>query len=115
MITKELGKIEKVYFGYGGYQDAQFGLTVVLSFGGGYGCSDFIDGGWSEDVQVDKYTKWTEKDRQIKRADMVKKINKLLSDAKVKTVDQLKNKPIEVTSEGLGTRIESWRILTEVL
>jgi len=114
MVTKELGKIEKVYFGYGGYQDVQFGLTVVLSFGGG-GCCDFIDGGWSEDIKADKYTKWTEKDRQIKRADMVKKINKLLSDAKVKTVDELKGKPIEVTSEGLGSRIESWRILTEVL
>jgi len=109
---KELGKIEKVYFGYGGYQDAQFGLTVELSFGG-CGSFDFISGGWGETVQVDQYTKWTEKDRQIQRAEMVKKVNKLLQDAKVKTIDELKGKPIEVINEGL--KLKSWRILTEVL
>jgi hypothetical protein len=111
-MTKELGKIEKVYFGYGGYQDMQFGLTFVLNFNG-KGCVDFIDGGWSEDVKVDKYTKWTEKDRQIQRADMVKKVNKLLKDAKVTSIDQLKGKPIEIINEGLT--LKSWRILTEVL
>jgi len=110
--NKELGKIEKAYFGYGGYQDMQFGLTVVLSFDG-KGCVDFIEGGWSEDIWVDQYTKWTEKDRQIQRAEMVKKINKLLKDAKVKTIDELKGKPIEVINEGL--KLKSWRILTEVL
>jgi hypothetical protein len=56
MITKELGKIEKVSFGYGGYQDAQFGLNVQLSFGG-CGTCVFIDGGWSEDVKVTSNTK----------------------------------------------------------
>lgn len=112
MEKKALGKIEKVSFGYGGYQDIQFGLTVTLSFQG-MGCIDFIEGGWSEDVKVDKYTKWTEKDRQIQRAEMVKKINKLLKDAKVSTIDQLQGKPIEVINEGL--KLKSWRILTEVL
>jgi len=111
-MTKELGKIEKVYFGYGGYQDAQFGVTFVLNFNG-KGCVDFIDGGWSEDVKVDEYTKWTEKDRQIQRAEMVKRVNKLLKEAKVKTIDELKGKPIEITNEGLT--LKSWRILTEVL
>jgi len=112
MITKELGKIEKVSFGYGGYQDAQFGLNVQLSFGG-CGTFVFINGGWSEDIKVDKYTKWTEKDRQTQRAEMVKKINKLLKDAKVYTIDQLKDKPVEVTSENM--MVKDWRILTEVI
>jgi len=112
MEEKALGKIEKVYFGYGGYQDMQFGLTVVLSFDG-CGSVDFISGGWGETVQVDQYTKWTEKDRQIQRAKMVKEIDKLLKDAKVKTIDELKGKPIEITNEGLT--LKSWRILTEVL
>jgi hypothetical protein len=112
MITKELGKIEKVSFGYGGYQDAQFGLNVQLSFGG-CGTCVFIDGGWSEDVKVTSNTKWTERDRQIQRAEMVKKINKLLQDAKACTIDQLKDKPVEVTSENM--RVKDWRILTEVI
>lgn len=112
MEEKALGKIEKVYFGYGGYQDMQFGLTVVLSFDG-KGCMDFIDGGWSENVKSDKYTKWTEEDRSNQRVEMIKKINKLLKDAKVKTIDELKGKPIEITNEGLT--LKSWRILTEVL
>jgi len=112
MTTKELGKIEKVSFGYGGYQDAQFGLNVQLSFGG-CGTYVFINGGWSEDIKVGKYTQWTERDRQIQRAEMVKKINKLLKDAKVYTIDQLKDKPVEVISENMA--VKDWRILTEVL
>lgn len=111
-MEKALGKIESVSFGYGGYQDMQFGLTVTLSFRG-MGCIDFIEGGWSEDVKVDKYTKWTETDRSNQRVEMVKKINKLLKDANVNSIDQLKGKPIEVTNEGL--KLKSWRILTEVL
>jgi len=111
-IEKELGKITNVYFGFGGYQDAQFGLTVELSFNG-KGCIDFIYGGWSEDVSISQYTKWTEQDRSDQRIQMIKKIDKLLHDAKVKTIDELKGKPIEVINEGL--KLKSWRILTEVL
>jgi hypothetical protein len=44
---------------------------------------------------------------------MVKKVNKLLKDAKVTSIDQLKGKPIEIINEGLT--LKSWRILTEVL
>lgn len=112
MTTKELGKIEKISFGYGGYQDAQFGLNVQLSFGG-CGTYVFIDGGWSEDVKVNSNTKWTEEDRSAQRVEMLKKINKFLKDAKVSTIDQLKDKPVEVTSENM--MVKDWRILTEVL
>lgn len=111
-IEKELGKITNAYFGFGGYQDAQFGLTVELSFDG-KGCVDFINGGWNESIWVDQYTKWTEEDRSNQRIAMIKKIDKLLYDAKVKTIDELKNTPIEVTNEDL--KLKSWRILTEVL
>jgi hypothetical protein len=112
MITKELGKIDDVSFGYGGYQDAAFGLNVKLNFGGLY-VNDFISGGWCEDIKVESNTKWTEEDRSLQRVEMVKKINKLLKDAKVYTIDQLKNKPVEVTSENM--MLKDWRILTEVL
>ena len=112
METKELGKITEVSFGYGGYQDGQFGLNVELTFGG---CSafQFINGGWSDDVKISSNTKWTEQDRSEQRVIMIKKINKLIKDAKVRTIDELKNKPVEVTTEGMT--VKDWRILTEVL
>lgn len=30
-MEKRIGKIQKIKFGFGGYQDAQFGVSVTLS------------------------------------------------------------------------------------
>jgi hypothetical protein len=40
-------------------------------------------------------------------------VSKLLKDAKVSSVDELKGKPVEVTFD--GNMLKEWRILTEVL
>lgn len=108
MMNKELGKITSVHFGFGGYQDAMFGISFGLG-GDSWGVSDF----WGEWAERPEYAKWTIEDQNKKFAEVTKKIHQLLLDAKVETIDKLKNKPIEVTFD--GTALKSWRILTEVL
>jgi len=111
MEEAKLGKIENILFGYGGYQNAMFGLSITLS-GKGWGVGDF-KGGWSLDITVGEYTKWTEEDRDKEFAKVCRFTNKLLQDAKKQTIDQLKNIPVEVTFD--GNSLKSWRILTEVI
>lgn len=109
---KEFGKITNVVFGYGGYQDAQFGLS--LSFEGkGWGCGTFIAGGWSLDITADEYAKWTEEDRIRTMGEMVLKVNVIMQKAKVHDVTKLLNKPVEVTFE--SNTLKDWRIFEEVL
>ena len=110
-IEKTLGKIESVNIGLGGYQDAMMGISFNLSHGGAWGVADFW-GTWGLEIDS-KGAKWTEADRDAKFAETMRKINRLLIDAKVDNVNQLKGKPIEVTCDGMS--MVSWRILTEVL
>lgn len=111
-MEKMLGKIESVYFGIGGYQDAQLGLHMSFS-GGAWGV------GWSESVwdpetiKHTEHTQWTEESRDKQLADLCRQISKYLKEAKVNSVDKLKGVPVEVTFE--GNTIKSWRILTEVI
>lgn len=117
MITKELGKIESVSFGHGGYQDVCFGLTLSFVFGkNGSSClSKFISGGWdAETMECDSRCKWTEEDRNKHLSDMCRQISKLLKDAKVSDITKLKGIPVEVELEG-GYMFKDFRILTEVL
>jgi len=109
---KELAKIRSVSFGQGGYQDAQFGLNLDFE-GKGIGCGAFVGGGWDYSIEVDEYTKWTEEDRAKQMAEMCKTISQILRDAKCSTVDQLKNKPVELSID--VNVLRSWRILEEVL
>lgn len=111
-MNKELGKIENVRFGFGGYQDAMFGLSLTFS-GAGWGICDFVSGGWQSSIEGGGNCKWTEHDRNITRAAMVERIDKILTDAKVDSVDELKGKPVEVTFDGMT--LKEWRILKEVL
>mgnify|MGYP000938494654 CR=1 FL=1 len=46
-------------------------------------------------------------------ADICRRISALLNTAKVNHIDALKDMPIEATFE--GRKLDSWRILTEVL
>jgi hypothetical protein len=110
-IKKELGKIKSVFVGHGGYQDVQLGITFIFE-GEGFGIGDFR-GFWDVSIESDKNTKWTEKDRDAAYAKTMRFISKVLTDAKVANVAELKNKPVEVTIEDM--RLKSWRILTEVL
>ena len=113
MNGRELGKISKVWFGVGGYQDCMFGLTLTLE-GKGWGVGDFISGGWDvERMPRSEYAKWTEADRDEQMVKMCRRISKLLSDAKVDDIAKLKGIPIEVVFE--CNALKEWRILTEVL
>lgn len=111
MIEKRLGRIRTVKFGYGGYQDVQFGITFDLG-GDGWGVGDF-KGAWSLDIKVDKYTKWTEQDRDKEFSKVMRYINTLLQQAKKLDVKDLVEVPVEVEFENMT--LKSWRILKEVL
>lgn len=110
---KELGKIQSVRFGHGGYQDAMIGLS--LTFGGeGWGVGAFINGGWdAATMKRSEHAKWTEAERTAQQAELVVKISELLKAAKVNDVSKLLNIPVECTFD--GNMLKDWRILTEVL
>lgn len=111
-MEKKLGKIENISFGYGGYQDCMLGLSVTLS-NGGWAVQDF-KGNWdAESIKVTEYTQWTETDRDRDYSNLVRFISKLLKEAKVNNIEQLKGKPVEVTFD--GNLLKEWRILTEVI
>lgn len=110
-MRKEIGKIQKVSFGFGGYQDAQIGLS--LTFGsdkGAWGVQTF-HGAWG--IDRSEHAKWQEDDRLMELGKTCMKLRDLLRDAKVEKVDQLKGIPVEVTFE--GNCLKDYRILTEVL
>lgn len=112
-IEKLLGKIVNIHFGLGGYQDVQLGLSITLK-GNDWGTDTFI-GIWdySHIPSPTEFYKWTEEDRTNRLVEVNRKISELLKQAKVSTIDQLKNVPIEAKFE-CGT-LKDWRILTEVL
>lgn len=111
-MEKKLGKIESVRFGLGGYQDACLGLTVTLG-AKGWAVGDF-KGSWdAESVKRSEYTKWTEEERSAGYDETMRFLSKLLKEAKVDSVDKLKDVPVEVTFE--GNLLKEWRILTEVI
>ena len=112
MNTKKLGKISSVRFGHGGYQDACLGVSLTFE-GKGWGVGTWI-GGWdAEKIKCDKYCKWTEEDRSNEYADTMRKISKLLKQAKVSEIHSLKGIPVEVEFD--STMMKDWRILEEVL
>ena len=111
-MEKKLGKIENVYFGMGGYQDSMIGLHVTIS--GNYWCVNDSKCAW--DAEIIKHTencKWTEHDRDLDYAKIIRFISSLLKEAKVDTVEKLKGIPIEATFE--GNTLKDWRVLTEVI
>lgn len=105
----KLGKIASVGFGFGGYQDCQFGLSVSLT-GEGWGVSDF-KGGWG--MEPSDHNEWDANDQRRFFADTMVELRDLLKAAKKDTVDQLKGVPVQVTFDGM--KLKGWNILTEVL
>ena len=111
-MEKRLGKIESVHFGLGGYQGAMLGIHVTLS-NGSWGVGD-SRGQWdAEQISCSEHSKWSESDRDVWYAEIMRYVSKLLKDAKVDSVDKLKGKPVEVTFN--GNSLKERRILTEVL
>jgi len=108
-MRNKLGKIRSVKFGFGGYQDAQFGVWFTL----GGDCWEVGDGSgvWQKDA--DENTKWTQEDKEKEMIKIMKYISDLLYQAKVSEVHELEGKPVEI--EWNGKCLKSWRLLTEVI
>jgi hypothetical protein len=108
MESKELGKISAVRFGFGGYQDVQFGVAFELG-GEGWGVNDF----WGMWATRSDNCKWTEQDRDAAWGEMLRRLVKLMLKAKITDVAKLRGVPVEVTFKDRA--LVSWRALTEVL
>jgi hypothetical protein len=111
-LRKELGKIASISFGHCGYQDAMIGIKYTLE-GKSWGTGSSM-GGWdAEMIECDKHCKWTEADRDADYAKVIRYVSKLLKQAKVDDISQLKGIPVEATFE--FNTLKEWRILEEVL
>lgn len=108
-LRRELGKISSVRFGWGGYQDAQLGLSLSFSMKGS-GVGTFV-GAWG--IERSEYAKWTEEDRLRQLGEAVMKLGSMLSKAHKTDVTQLVGIPVELTFE--GNTLHDWRLLEEVL
>lgn len=108
MTTKELGKITFAEFGT--VRDYPFLIGLQLGFH--MGGSGVMDGG-KYTVNISPECKWKDLNREATIAKSIEEVNRILEDAKVNYVSELKNKPVEVTME--GNTFKDFRILTEVL
>lgn len=111
-METRLGKISKVTFGLGGYQDACIGLHVTLE-GAGWGVGTSKDAWDANQIKWSEHCKWTETDRSKQYDEIVRYVSDLLHAAKVEDVESLRGKPVEATFDGMV--LSSWRILSEVL
>ena len=106
---KKLGRISDVRFGIGGYQNAMIGLT--LQFDLKDTSVGTFDGYWV--IERSEHAKWTEDERLLALGKVCMNLSELLSLIGGSSVDDLIDKPVEVTLD--GNRLTSWRLLTEVL
>jgi len=108
-METRFGKIQKVTYGMGGYQDAQFGLTLTLG-GEGWGVGTFR-GQWASPPSPS--AQWTEESRKTAFGDDAIWLIDIMTKAKVTDVSRLAGIPVEVTFD--GNMLKSWRVLEEVL
>jgi hypothetical protein len=99
-MEKVLGKIDRAEVGFGGYQEAMFGLTIGFS-SGSMVCGDFLGSFPKETPEPGRWDQFGDK------------IIELLRDAKVDSVSKLVGKPVEICFDGLS--LKTWRVLIEVL
>lgn len=111
MIEKKLGKISRARFGNGGYDDAMFGASFTFDMKG-TGVGDFW-GFWPLSMKRSEHAKWQDFDRERHFVDMLRRIEEVMSAAKVRNFYDLVGVPVEVSIE--GNQLSSWRVLTEVL
>lgn len=105
-LEVKLGKIKSVNFGHVHDRDFLIGLNVILE-GKGWGVSSGFQ------FNISDSCKWEKSEKEKAALELVEKINSLLKSAKVQTVEQLKDIPIEATFNGMV--LVEWRILEEVL
>ncbi len=108
MDGKILGKISSVTFGK---RDGRFGLWLTLS--GEYSVQTSYECWDLEEIIPNDNHKWTEEDRDKQLINIMRKISKLLKQAKVDNVNHLLNIPVEIEFE--KNMLREWRILEEVL
>jgi hypothetical protein len=108
-MSKSLGKIRSAEFGWGGYQEVQFGVTVYLDTPDGSVC-DFW-GPWG--TEVSRGAKWTHESRLKILGETAWRLRDILQAAGKHYVSQLAGVPVEVTWN--GQQLLSWRVLKEVL
>lgn len=109
-MEKKLGRISYIHYGACGYQECMLGLRVTIS-GEGWGVGADMPGGWT--TPVTDSTKWTHEDRIRELGENAWAIHQLLKDAKVESIDKLLGIPVECVFD--GNKLNSWRILKEVL
>lgn len=109
MTEVKLGKIKKCRVGWGGYQDAMFGVTFDLG-GDGWGVGDFW-GTWG--IDKSERAKWTEESRIEALGNVMMRLRNLTRDSKVNTTSDLEEIPIRVTFNNMV--LVSWEVLKEVL
>lgn len=108
MEEKRLGKITHAEFGQYPERPFLFGLQLCFETQ----CYSVCDGGHYT-VNISPMCKWTELERSQAIVKLIEQINKILNDAKVYSVSELKNKPVELIIE--NNTFKSFRILTEVI
>lgn len=108
-MEKKLGKITSINLGL---KDSRLGLLITLG-GASWGVTDF-KGTWdAETIKRTEHAQWTEEERSQAHDEIMRFISKLFKEAKVDSIDKLKNIPIEASF--YGNTLSNWRILTEVI
>lgn len=108
MTGKVLGKITSAEFGQN--RDYPFMVGLQLTFSTEAGCCG-CGGKYTENIN--KECKWENSEREKAITAIVENVDKILTDAKVNYVSELKGKPVEVTLK--ENTFKDFRILTEVL
>ena len=107
MVEKHLGKILNAEFGFDKDYLHLYGLYLTFEFDGCGVCGTMV-------TNISDGCKWDELDgRKNALENQALNINKVLKDAKVNYVSQLKGKPVEIELD--NNMFKSFRILTEVL
>lgn len=114
MEKKVLGKIVSAEFGEVSDYPFLMGLLLEFSYNDEYGCRFGISSGAKLTVNMSEKCVWSsEEERRIAIQRQTDAIRKILDDAGVCTVSQLKGKPVEIVIQ--NDIFKSFRILTEVL
>ena len=107
-MRTELGKIQTVRVGMGGYQDAMFGVWLTIG-GKAWGVTDG-KGTWATRDENAKYSEQEHRDEYAKTFIWAQEVCK---QAKVQEIADLQGVPVECTFE--GNQLKSWRVLEEVI
>ena len=109
MTEKLLGKISDVRFGFIPDYPFLFGLDLTFKLSDSSG----IGTGGKYTVNISEACKWSEEEKNAALIDMINQVIKIMKDAKITNISDLKNKPVEVTID--RNIFKDFRILTEVL